>query len=241
MNNTLLDISYIISIIVEVGVPIILAVYIWRKYRISWAIFFLGIAFFLLSLVRIPLNNLLNSIISSNFRGDLAIILIGLFASFTAGLFEEGVRVIAIGAIIKQRSYEKGIMYGIGHGGGGESMIFVGMSVLFSFLAYKFFPDVIPVNLLSQLAGIDWYMPLVGALERIFAVTIQISFSVLVMYAFMKRKYYLILAAIFYHMIVDFTAVYINYKFGILLTEILVFVFAVISLTVIFILKPKKG
>ncbi len=240
MNNTLLNASYIISIIIEIGVPITLAVYMWKKNRTSWAIFFLGMILFLISLIRIPLNNLFSSIIANNFSGDLVIILIGLFASLTAGIFEEGVRVLAFGAIIKPRSYNKGIMYGIGHGGGGESMIFVAMSVLISFIIYRFFPGILPTSLLVQIAGVDWYIPLIGALERIFAIAIQISLSVLVMYAFLKRKYYFILISILYHMIIDFFSIYINYKFGILLSEISVFIFAVISVFIIYILRPRK-
>ncbi len=235
-----MNISYIIAIIIEIGLPLLLAIYFWKKYRVSWAIFFLGMALFLLSLLRIPLNNLLNSVISLNFRGDLAVILTALILSFTAGLFEEGVRVLAFGAIIKQRSYEKGIMYGIGHGGGGESMIFVGVTVLINFIIYKFFPHILPYNIISQFENIAWYLPMIGALERIFAIIIQISLSVLVIYAFIKRKYYFILIAIFYHMLIDFVAVYINYKYGIFLTEISVFIFAVISIILIYILKPKK-
>ncbi len=239
MSSILLDISYIISIIIEIGVPLALAIYMWKKYRASWGIFFLGTLLFLVSLVRVPLNNLFSSLIVNNFSGNLVIVLIGLFASFTAGIFEEGVRALAFGAIIKQNSYDKGIMYGIGHGGGGESMIFVGMSVLVTFIIYKF-PNVLPSNLSEQIAGIAWYMPLIGALERIFAIAIQISLSILVMYAFLKKKYYFILVAVLYHMVVDFVAVYISYKFGILLTEILTFIFAVASVAIIYILRPGK-
>lgn len=240
MNNVLMNISYIIAIITEIGLPILLAVYIWKKYRVSWAIFFLGIALFLLSLIRIPLNNFLNSIILLNFKGDTAVILTGLFASFTAGVFEEGVRVLAFGAIIKKRSYKKGVMYGIGHGGGGESMILVGITVLFNFIVFKFFPHILPDNALLQFENMVWYMPMIGALERIFAIIIQISLSVLVIYAFIKRRYYFILIAVAYHMLIDFAAVYINYKYGILLTEILMFIFMVISIIIILVLRPKK-
>jgi uncharacterized membrane protein YhfC len=240
MNNILLNTSYVISIIIEIGVPITLAVYMRKKYGASWAIFFLGMILFLISLIRIPLNNLFSSIIVNNFSGDLVIILIGLFASLTAGIFEEGVRVLAFGAIIKPRSYDKGIMYGIGHGGGGESMIFVAMSVLASFIIYRFFPDILPASILVQIAGIEWYVPLIGALERILAIAIQISLSVLVMYAFLKRKYYFILISILFHMVIDFVSVYINYKFGILMSEISVFIFAVIGVFIIYILRPGK-
>lgn len=240
MNRTFIDISYIIAIIIEIGLPLLLAIYVWKKYRVSWAIFFLGMALFLFSLVRIPLNNLLNSVISLNFRGEVAVILTGLILSFTAGVFEEGARVLAFGAIIKQRSYEKGIMYGIGHGGGGESMILVGATVLFNFIVFKFFPYILSDSVLSQFENLAWYLPMIGALERIFAIIIQISLSVLVIYAFIKRKYYLIPVAIFYHMLIDFAAVYINYKYGIFLTEISVFIFAVIGIIIICILKPKR-
>ena len=60
-----------------------------------------------------------------------------------------------------------------------------------------------------------WFMPLVGALERIFAITIQIALSVLVMHAFLNKKYYFITIAIFYHFLVDFVVVYLNYYYGI--------------------------
>jgi uncharacterized membrane protein YhfC len=236
----LLDISYIISILIEIILPVVLAIFIWKKYRVSWAIFFLGMAFFLISLVRIPLNNLINSIILKYFLGDIAVFLSYLFASITAGLFEEGVRIIALGAVIRKKSFEKGIMYGLGHGGGGESMIFVGLSVLVSFLSYKLFPEFLPAYTITQIANIEWYMPLIGALERIFAISIQISLSVLIITAFIKRRYYLILIAVFYHILVDFVSVYIIYKYGFIPAEIMVFIFAVISAVIIFILRPKR-
>ncbi len=239
MNNILLDVSYIISIIIEVVLPFVLGFFIWKKYRVSWSIFFLGMVFFLISLTRLPLNNYINSLILDNFVGDTAVMLAGLFMSLTAGLFEEGVRIIVFGLIIKQKNYQKGIMYGIGHGGG-ESAILVGMSLLASFLAYKFFPGSLPGSTLAQLTNIDWYMPLIGALERIFAIFIQISLSVLVINAFIRRKKYFILIAISYHVLVDFVSVYTNYIYGVITAEILILIFAVISIIIIYVLKPKK-
>ncbi len=240
MNNTLTNISYIVAIIIEIGLPVLLAVYFWKKYRVSWSIFFLGMALFLVSLVRIPLNNYINSIIFLNLRGETAYIAVFLFASVTAGVFEEGARVLAFGAIIKQRSYEKGLMYGIGHGGGGESIIFVGVTVLSNFLIFKFFPHILPADVLEQFENMAWYLPMVGAMERIFAIIIQISLSILVVQAFIKRKYYFIIIAVIYHALIDFVAVYVNFKSGVLITEILVFVFALVSIAIIFLLKPKK-
>lgn len=234
------DFSYIATIAIEILVPIILAIIIWKKFKISWAIFFLGMILFLASLIRIPLNNYLGSILQSNFRGDIFYILFGAMAGLTAGIFEEGVRCIALGAVIKPRDYYKGIMYGIGHGGGGEAMVFIGISTLVNFVIYKFFPNILPVNILPQIQAAAWWLPMVGAMERIFAIAIQIAFSVLILYAFISKKYYIIAITVIFHAIVDFAAVYINYKLGMLYAELSVFIFAVIGIAIIFLFKPKN-
>lgn len=234
------NVSYIATITIEILLPIILAIIIWKKFKVSWAIFFLGMILFLASLIRIPLNTYLGGLLQSNFRGDIFYILFGAMAGLSAGIFEEGVRCIALGAVIKPRDYYKGIMYGIGHGGGGEAMVFIGFSTLVNFIIYKFFPNILPVNILPQIQASVWWLPMVGAMERIFAIAIQIAFSVLIMYAFMSRKYYIIAVTIIFHAIVDFTAVYINYKFGMWYAELSVFIFAVIGIVIIFLLKPKN-
>jgi uncharacterized membrane protein YhfC len=161
-------------------------------------------------------------------------------AGLTAGIFEEGVRCIALGAAIKPRDYYKGVMYGIGHGGGGEAMVFIGFSTLANFIIYKFFPNILPINILPQIQAAVWWLPLVGAMERILAIAIQIAFSVLIMYAFMSKKYYIIAVTIIFHAVVDFAAFYINYKFGMWYSELSVFIFAIIGVIIIVLLRPKN-
>jgi len=235
---TLTDISFILAALIEILVPIVLAIIVTRKFKVSWAIFFLGMLLFFVSLVRVPLNNFVSGLLQENTDAPYTIILIFLFASITAGLFEEGARVLGIGLIIKQKNYYKGLMYGIGHGGG-ESMIFVGLLTLVNYIVYRYFPGLLPAMVTSQFGNIAWYMPLIGALERIFAIIIQISLSVMVMHAFLFRKYYFITIAIISHIIIDFSALYINYKFGVLFSEISVFIFALAGVAVIILLRPK--
>ena len=234
------DVAYIVTVAIEILLPIILAIIIWKKFKVSWAIFFLGMVLFLASLIRIPLNTYLGGLLQSNFRGEIFYILYGVMAGLTAGIFEEGVRCIAFGAVIKPRDYYKGVMYGIGHGGGGESMIFIGLTTLANFIIFKFFPSILPINIVPQIAQMAWYMPLVGALERILAIAIQIAFSVLIMYAFMSRKYYIIFVTIIFHAIVDLAAFYTNYKFGMWYSELSVFIFAVIGIVIIVLFRPKN-
>ncbi|NQT66859.1 MAG: YhfC family intramembrane metalloprotease [Actinobacteria bacterium] len=204
------DVSYIVAAAIEILLPIILAIIIWKKFKVSWAIFFLGMVLFIASLIRTPLNNYLGTLLQKSFQGEIFYILYGLMAGLTAGIFEEGVRCIALGAVIKPRDYYKGIMYGIGHGGGGEAMVFIGFSTLANFIIYKFFPNILPINILPQIQAAVWWLPLVGAMERILAIAIQIAFSVLIMYAFMSKKYYIIAITIIFHAIVDFAAFYTN-------------------------------
>jgi uncharacterized membrane protein YhfC len=234
------DVSYIVTAAIEILLPIILAIIIWKKFKVSWAIFFLGMVLFLASLIRIPLNTYLGGLLQSNFRGEIFYILYGAMAGLTAGIFEEGVRCIALGAVIKPRDYYKGIMYGIGHGGGGEAMVFIGFSTLANFIIYKFFPNILPINILPQIQATVWWLPLVGAMERVLAIAIQIAFSVLIMYAFMSKKYYIIAVTILFHTIVDFVSFYINYKFGMWYSELSVFIFAVIGIVMIVLLRPKN-
>ena len=235
------DISYIIAIIIEIGLPIALAIIFRKKFKVSWAIFFIGMALFIVSLIRIPLNSYAAGLFRYYFMGTNLLLISILFPSFTAALFEEGFRSLGIGLIIRGKSYEKGLMYGAGHGGGGESMLFVGVSLLANFLIYKLFPSMPGADILkSQFESVSWFIPLVGAGERILTIIVQIAFSVLIMHAFLYKKYYFIVYAFMAHIFIDFAAVYINLKYGILWAEISIFVFAAIAFAVILLLKPKK-
>jgi len=236
------DISFIAAIIIEIGVPIALAVIFRKKFKVSWAIFFIGLALFIVSLVRIPLNSYVSEMLRYYFMGTNLVLVSILFPSFTAALFEEGFRTLGIGLIIRGKSYEKGLMYGAGHGGGGESMILVGLSLMVNFILYKFMPVIGGLDLQglkTQFEAVSWFMPLVGAGERILAIIIQIAFSVIIMHAFLYKKYYFIVYAFVAHLVVDFVAVYLNLRFGVLWAEISVIVFAGAGLAVILMLKSK--
>lgn len=234
------DVSYIIAILVEIGLPIILAIYVRKRFKVSWAIFFLGAGLFLASLIRIPLNDYLTGLLKYDFFGGSYVLITTSIVSFTASIFEEGVRVLAFGVFIKNRDYFKGLMYGIGHGGGGEALVLVGLSTLANYLVFRFFPGVLSGIAMNQLEAIQWYMPLIGMGERVMAIAIQIALSILVMHAFLKRKYYFILIAIIFHFAVDFAVTNLNQRFGILWAELSVLVFAAISIVIIFLLKPRN-
>jgi uncharacterized membrane protein YhfC len=83
-------------------------------------------------------------------------------------------------------------------------------------------------------------MPLIGAGERIMTIAIQIALSVLVMQAFLRKRYYFILLALIYHFLVDFTVTNLSQRFNIFYAELSVLFFAAIGIAIIFLLRPKK-
>ena len=118
-------------------------------------------------------------------------------------------------------------------------MVFVGLTTLANYIIFRFFPNILPANIVPQMAQLAWYLPLVGALERVLAIAIQIALSILIMYAFISKRYYIIFITMVFHMFVDFVAFYINYKFGFWFAEAAVAVFAVISIIILIRLKPS--
>ena len=75
--------------------------------------------------------------------------------------------------------------------------------------------------------------------ERIFAICLHVSLSVMVLYALAYRRPIWFWGALLWHAFVDAVAVYVGQKIGILQVEGLVAVFAVISLWIVFMLRPK--
>ena len=53
--NLVKDIAFIAAVLIEIIIPVIIAVIIARKYKTSWAIFFLGMLLFFVSMIRVPL------------------------------------------------------------------------------------------------------------------------------------------------------------------------------------------
>jgi len=215
------------SAIISIVLPILLAVLIIKKYKANVeAIVVGGTVFFIFQIIlRIPL---LNTISSTSWYQNLAgnFLLTSLFLGITAGIFEEVGRFVGYKVLIKRKyySYKNGIGFGIGHGGI-EAILLVGLTYINNIVMSLFinsgkFDTVFGGNLSqdaltlakSQLIDTKAYMFLFGGLERIFAITIQIAFSLIILYAVKYKKYSYILLAILLHAIVDAPVAYMSFK-----------------------------
>jgi uncharacterized membrane protein YhfC len=89
-----------------------------------------------------------------------------------------------------------------------------------------------------------WHGVLLGALERVFAITFHLSASLLVMQVFVRRQRFWLFLAILWHALTNFIAVVAISLWGPYVTEALIGVVAVISLGIIFWLRrpePAEG
>ncbi|MCP4362009.1 MAG: YhfC family intramembrane metalloprotease [Chloroflexi bacterium] len=257
MTTILLFLNFSLMIVA----PIILGGFVAARLKVDWGLFGMGAATFVLSqLFHIPFNVLvLNKwqLISVDTAVLTNLIILALFLGLSAGVFEEVARYLTYRYwATEARFWGQGIMLGVGHGGI-EAIILglLGYYGLMQLLMLQNNPSILatlPVGQLtlvqaqlSQMETWPWYMFLLGAVERGFALCFHIAASLLVLQAFVRHNILWLLAAILLHTAVDTTAVLsiqylsqrtttINSALG---TEAFIAVYALISLGIIFWLK----
>lgn len=235
-----------------VAMPLALGVFLARKLRQSWALFGVGMATFAGSqVVHLPFNAwVLNPLLELGERGVtlFAAALLGL----SAGVFEGVARYLALRFWRREaRSWRGALMLGTGHGGI-EAMLF-GVLVLLTFFQALAYRDVnlatlVPADQVElaqeQLAaywGVTWPQALLGAAERLFALCLHLSLSVMVMRAFTQRNRLWLAAALAWHAIVDGLVVASVPVIGPVNTEFVIGGLAIISVAIVFLLREESG
>jgi uncharacterized membrane protein YhfC len=252
--------------LLTVVMPLVLGAYLVRKFKTGWGLFLVGAVTFIGSqILHIPFNAyvldpLLQSIGFDAAAGPgptlaVAAILLGL----SAGVFEEGARWLAYRFWIRRaRTWPQGVVFGSGHGG--AEAIIAGLLAIATLLQLSALrgQDLASVVPAEQLAAAQaqvqaywaapWWIGLVPPLERASALAVQITLAVMVLQAFLRPRGGLwLLAAIGWHAVVDAvavfagitTGVYSGSQSGIVITEALVFLMAVVSLVILFRLRPS--
>src|SRR5512135_992985 len=138
--------THLLNAILMIAMPIGLAIYLTRRFKLGWRLWWIGAAVFVLSqAAHIPFNGLVNPIFNKaavlalpvNTQKWLQAIFLGL----SAGLFEELFRYGMFRWWAKDaRSWRKGVLTGAGHGGV-EAIIF-GALALYAFIRLAALRDV---------------------------------------------------------------------------------------------------
>ncbi len=244
-----------------IGMPIALAIFLTRRFHLGWRLWFIGAAGFIISQVfHIPflgfLTNLLQNIQLPGVIVEHPLITNAIILGLLAGVFEEVTRYIVLRIWAKDaRSWRKSVMLGAGHGGA-EAIILGGL-VFYGFIQMVTYQgaDLSKLVPADQLAAAQqqisaywsatWYGSLLSAVERFFAIPVQICLAVLVMQAFTRRHIYWLGLAILWHAVLDGTAVYLSgtlgsFSWGTYAIEGIIAGFSLISVLFIFILHQPE-
>ena len=177
------------------------------------------------------------------------LIIIAAFLGLSAALFEEGARYIGYRYWAKDaRSWGKGMMLGAGHGGA-EAIILGVLVAINTVLLLAWRNDrlmtLIPSEQeplistsLDSFFSVPWYATILGAVERLFAIILHLSFSLMVMLAFVKKQPLWLVAAVLCHAIVDGIAIFSVAVWGAYVAEFLIAFMAMASL--IFVMRMRK-
>ena len=241
--------TFAVVALLEIIVPLALGYWIVKKFGLSWRVFGLGALFFIVvqvfhaPFVILTQNPLYSALLPFGTTAALAVL--ALYLGLMAGLFEEIGRYLVYRYLFRRREIpltrENGLLFGTGWGGV-ESMI-VALVVLAGMASYVLLtgdggaiplPDdpavQVQVDALRALTPLD-ILP--GLAERMMTITLHIAWSLMVLAAVVYGKKALLALAVLWHAGVDAAAVYLAQTQGILVTEGVIFLFAVLALAYI--------
>ena len=243
--------AYLVNVLGMIVLPIVLAFFLTRKFNLSWKLVLAGALTFIASQVlHIPLVYGLTAffrsasapLIPEAWRTLFNGILLGLLA----GIFEETARWILFKFSLKNaKSWQEGVVVGVGHGG--VEAVLLGILALTSVISMIAIRNAdlsrlgIPpdqIELTKQQLAAFWsapvYMALLGLVERVFAISLHLSLSVMVLYSVAYKKPAWFWIALLWHAFVDGLTVYLLPVVGAFGIEGIVGICAILSLVILF-------
>ncbi|MBN1483794.1 MAG: YhfC family intramembrane metalloprotease [Chloroflexia bacterium] len=250
--DTRMILAFLLAIAIEILFPLLLAFWLNRRLGTPWRLFGYGCLVFLIFqlLSRVPAMQIGQFMLRDRLQADEGLMTLWIvLAALSAALFEEGGRYLGYRWFWKKdpKTWANSLMYGAGHGGL-ESMLLVGGLALLSLMGNLALTQVDPALLQGDqaeamrqaqqlLADTAWWVPLLGALERLSAMAVQVSLSVLVLQVFTRQRFCWWWLALGYHTLVDLS-VLLQGRISDLQLELLLLVPALFSLGLIYWLRP---
>ncbi len=249
MVPVLLAINFLLMIIL----PILLGRWIAARRQVGWGLFGMGAVTFILSQVgHLPFNWLV--LRSATWINPENLIVYALFLGLSAGAFESVGRYLTYRFWAKEaRSWGQGLMLGAGHGG--IEAILLGALGLLNFVillglkngAFQGILASVPDDQLylvdlqiEALFGVAPGMAVLGAVERVFALLLHLSASLLVMQVFVRGQLRWLWAAIAWHALIDGVLVYVVVLWGAVTAELVLGGMSLVSVGIIFWLRTPE-
>jgi len=227
-TNIPLLISYVLSLIVMFGLPVLLAFLVTRYFKVSWWVVLAGVLTFIASqALRVPLSAGLNVLFTN---GTLSVtntqwvpVVNGIIAGLLAGICEESARWVGF-KLLKKKAERYGSAFALGVGHGGVESILLAVlgtaATLFTVLFYNPGAEIakgVSTNevqyMLVQIEQFwlsPWHSGLLPGVERIIALSTQIVLATMVWKSIADRSFVWFGLAVLYHMIIDAVAVFLQ-------------------------------
>jgi Predicted membrane protein len=228
-SKWLLVLTYSLAALIEIGLPVTLALIVVRRFKVAWAVVLTGVLTFIGSqVVHIPLLQipvLLQKLgVAVTLPQYWPVWAYALYLGLFAGLCEETARLVGF-KILKRKSkaedFKGGMALGIGHGGV-ESVIIGGvvLTSLIVALVYSNIPQTATgaaaeaaKSVQAQMAAFwstPWHLPFAGAVERITAISSHLLMTMLVWKTVMRGKAWGYPLAVLYHTALDGVSVWLS-------------------------------
>jgi len=242
-----------------IGLGLGLGLVLHHRFGLPWGLYGAGAATFILSQVgHIPfniyvLNPLTEKLALQPVPGSANLAILAVLLGLSAGIFEETARYLALRFWRRDvRSWRLSMMFGAGHGG--IEAVLVGLLAFLGFLQLVFYrqfdpqvvtglaegPQLEALRLTLQTYwGYNWYEHLWGSLERFSVLPIHLSATVMVYYSVRRKNLLWYLAAVFWHALVDFFAVFAIQTWSIPVTEGIILALGLLSWGIVFLLREK--
>jgi len=239
-------ISLAVAALLGFAVPVALAWWLVRRYRIRWQTVLIGAGTFIV--FALLLEPILHLLVLKGPYGPAIMAntwYYALYGGMAAGLFEETGRFLAMKFLMKKESTRAlpGVAYGIGHGGV-EMLIIFGITMISNLVLSVMInagqADTLiaaaPAEAQEQLQGqfvqleaLSAGTLLIGFWERLSALVIQLGLSMMVWTAVRRsgKWFWLFPAAILLHALVDSIAVVLSKSAGMVAVEVIICALAV--------------
>ena len=203
--------------------PVIASAILINRHKTSWRLWGIGGLVFIISqLGHIPFNSVAGKILNNTTLVQLdnhnQVLFNAIFLGLSAGIWEETSRYFAYRFWLKEpKKWNEGLALGLGQGS--MESILLGLLALYVLLQMVAFSDIdltniIPLSKLestyqaiNQYWDANWSVSILGFVERMFTIPIQVFFSLVIVLIFKNSKMILLFVAIILHAIVDATAV----------------------------------
>jgi uncharacterized membrane protein YhfC len=251
-----LIVSFVVAIAFDVLMPVAVVLWARRKLGVAWKVIGIGALAFALSqlFTRLPATQVIQYLLRDELKASTLLMNVWLVVlSITAGLFEETARLIAFRHPLEEhRTWKNALGFGIGHGGFESAVLIAALAAIGlvnAVVLSKLDLSTLPLNpeqleqaraAKAQIAAYRWWEPLLGGYERVCAMFIQVSMTVLVLQRFLRQQRRWFWFAVGFHTLTNLLMVMAAQKAGVLAAEAVTTVFALLGLGLILHFRPRQ-